>query len=142
MTQSSQRTNEAVVEKTFRAWAEHDVDAFGDVYAPDVIHRNVDLDGLEDLQESAEAWFAAFPDLDHTVEATVAEGNMVVSRVLITGTHEGYSDLYGGLEPTGEEFEMLGLFMERVEDGTIVERWVVENHLSLLNQLNAVRMTL
>lgn len=130
-----------MVQRAFEAWDEQDVDAFAEVYAEDVVHRNVNLGGLDELQDSAGDWFDAFPDLSHDVEAMVAEDGLVVARVRITGTHEGESDLYGGLEPTGEGVEMLGLFMERVEDGKIVERWVVENHLKLLDQMDAVELT-
>jgi len=141
MTQATQRKNKAVVEGAFDAWDQQDVDAFEEAYAEDVVHRTVNLGGLAALQESAREWFDAFPDLSHTVEATVAEDDLVVARVRITGTHEGESDLYGGLEPTGNGVEMVGLFMERVEDGKIVERWVVENHLKLLDQIDADELT-
>lgn len=138
MSQTSQSDDKAVVERAFKAWDEHDVDAFEEVYDEDVVHRNLDLGGLNELQESAAVWFEAFPDLEHTVEAMVAGDNLVVARVRLTGTHEGESELYGGLEPTGNKIEMLGMFMERVDDGKIVERWVVENHYDLLEQLGAL----
>lgn len=141
MSQTTQRENKAVVERAFEAWNQQDVDAFGEVYAEDVVHRNVNLGGLNALQESAEEWFDAFPDLNHTIEALVSEDDLVVARVRITGTHEGSSDWYGGIDPTGKEVELLGLFMERIQDGKIVERWVVESHLKLLDQVDAVELT-
>lgn len=140
MSQATQQKNKTLVERAFEAWDNHDVDAFDEVYAEDVTHRNVDLGGLEALRKSAEVWFDAFPDLSHTVEAIIAEDDIVVARVRLSGTHTGESELYGGIDPTGAEVEMLGLFMERIEDGKIVERWVVENHLKFLEQLNAVEL--
>lgn len=141
MSQTTQQENKAVVERAFEAWDDQDATAFEEVYAEDVVHRNVNLGGLNALQESAEEWFDAFPDLSHTIEALVAEDDLVVARVRITGTHEGESDWYGGVEPTGEKVELLGLFMERIQEGKIVERWVVENHLKLLDQVGAVELT-
>lgn len=141
MSQTTQQENKAVVERAFEAWDDQDVTAFEEVYAEDVVHRNVNLGGLNALQESAEEWFDAFPDLSHTIEALVAEDDLVVARVRITGTHESESDWYGGVEPTGEKVELLGLFMERIQEGKIVERWVVENHLKLLDQVGAVELT-
>jgi predicted ester cyclase len=140
MSKATQQKNKAVVERAFDAWDDHDLDAFDEVYAEDVTHRNVDLGGLEALRRSAGVWFDAFPDLSHTVEAIIAEDDIVVARVRLSGTHEGESELYGGIDPTGAEVEMLGLFMERIEDGKIVERWVVENHYEFLKQLDAVEL--
>lgn len=141
MSQTTQQENKAVVERAFEAWDEQDIDAFEEVYAEDVVHRNVNLGGLNALQESAEEWFDAFPDLSLTIEALVAEDDLVVARVRISGTHDGESAWYGGIEPTGEGVELLGLFMERIQNGKIVERWVVENHLKLLDQVGAVELT-
>lgn len=141
MARATTHEHKAVVERAVEAWDRQDVEALEEVYAEDVVHHNVDLGGLAALEDSARDWFDAFPDLSHTVEELVAEDDLVVARVRITGTHEGESDLYGGLEPTGESVEMLGVFMERVEDGRITERWVVENHLDLLDQLGAVELT-
>lgn len=141
MSRTTHQQPKTVVKRAFEAWDEQDTDAFPEVYAENVVHRNVELGGLDALQESANDWFDAFPDLSHTVEAMVAEDDLVVARVRLTGTHEGDSALYGGLEPTGNEIEMLGLFMERIADGKIVERWVVEHHLTLLDQLDVVELT-
>src|SRR4051812_6210416 len=46
----------------------------------------LDRDGLVAVLEY---YFAAFPDLHYTIEDLIADGNKVVVRVEMTGTHEG-----------------------------------------------------
>jgi ketosteroid isomerase-like protein len=45
--------------------------------------------GPEDIKEVVRAYHSAFPDLTYTVEKQVAEGDMVVTRWTVRGTHQG-----------------------------------------------------
>lgn len=135
MTQTTNGERKAIVRRAYEAWDNGDVEAFEDVYAEDVVHHVLDIDGRDELAAVAGVWFEAFPDLAHTVEATVAEGELVCTRFKIVGTHEGE---FQGIEPTGETFELTGIAMERIEDGKIAERWVVEDQFDLLQQLGAI----
>ena len=128
MTATTNGKHEKVVRGSYEAWDEQDIDAFEDVYAADVVHHVLDIDGRDELEAVAGGWFEAFPDLSHTVEATVAEGDWVCTRFKIAGTHERE---FQGIEPTGETFELFGIAMERVEEEKIVERWVLEEQLDL-----------
>ena len=77
-------------------------------------------------------WFSAFPDYTHHIHDVVAQGNRVVARIMYTGTHEG--DFFGA-PATGEPIEYLGIHLHIVEDGKIVESWVLEDMLYLWQQL-------
>lgn len=127
--------NKAVVREALTAWDEGDAAGFETVYAEDVAHPTHDLDGVEELQAILDTWLDGFPDLEHTVDAMIAEGDWVVTRFRITGTHKG---LFQGIEPTGEAVEIHGMAMERVENGRIVERHLVEDLLDFYLQLDAV----
>lgn len=135
MSTTTKQGRKELVENAYEAWDDGDVDAFDEVYAEDVVHRVLDIDGRDELKAVVPVWFDAFPDLSHTVEAMVAEDDWVCTRFEISGTHEGG---FQGIEPTGTTFELLGIAMERIEDGKIVERWVVEDQFDLLQQLGAV----
>lgn len=135
---ASPQENKAVVEEAFDAWDSGDAAGFESVYADDVAHPGHDIDGVDDLQEILDAWLDAFPDLEHAVDAMVAEGDWVATRFHITGTHEG---VFQGIEPTGEAIEIQGMAMERVENGEIVERHLVEDLLDFYLQLGAVERT-
>lgn len=135
MSTMTKRERKQLVEKAFEAWDAGDVDAFDEVYAEDVVHRVLDIEDRAELKAVVPVWFDAFPDLSHTVVAMIAEDEWVCTRFRIAGTHEGE---FQGIEPTGNTIELLGIAMERVNDGKIVERWVVEDQYNLLEQLGAV----
>jgi steroid delta-isomerase-like uncharacterized protein len=81
------------------------------------------------------AFYAACPDLSHTVEDVVAEGDKVATRATDRGTQRG--ELMG-IPPTGKPFTITGINIVRVAGGRIAEEWVVFDRLGLLQQLGVV----
>ena len=72
----------------------------------------------------------AVPDPTYTVEDQVAEGDKVVSRYTVSGTHR---DEFRGIASTGKEMEITGTSIFRFsEEGKVVESW--DN----LDQLGAI----
>ncbi len=63
----------------------------------------------------------AFPDNHHEVEEVTAEGETVVLRCTLTGTHEGE---FMGLPPTGRRIEVTEIHPYRLEGGKAVEHRV------------------
>jgi steroid delta-isomerase-like uncharacterized protein len=76
----------------------------------------------------------AFPDVQSTIEDIFAEGNLVVVRTTLRGTHQGD---YNGLPATGRPFTIASNIIFRVAGGRIVERWAIGDQLGLLQQLGA-----
>ena len=72
------------------------------------------------------------PDYHTTIEDLIAEGNKVVARVTLTGTHTG--DFYG-IPPTGKRINLSAIYIVRIQDGKIVEHWGEENGVTVLRQL-------
>jgi predicted ester cyclase len=58
----------------------------------------------------------AFPDVQMSVEDQVAEGDMVVTRWIASGTHQGE---IMGIAPTGNRVAVAGTSIERVVEGKI-----------------------
>jgi steroid delta-isomerase-like uncharacterized protein len=77
----------------------------------------------------------AFPDLKVQVEDLVAEGDKVVARVRLTGTHKG--DFHGA-PPTGKSFSIEFVDVIRLVDGKFVEHWGVADELSMMQQLGMI----
>ena len=77
---------------------------------------------------------AAFPDFQIAVEQQVAEGDTVSSRLTFRGTHRG--ELLG-IPATGRPVTMTGLTMVRLANDRLVEGWVKNDMLGLLQQLGA-----
>lgn len=90
------------------------------------------------LQEHVRGWLAAVPDLRWRIEATVAEGERVVTWAVATGTHRGP---WQGVPPTGREIVIRCVVMHRVVAGRIVEDWVLAESLGFFQQLGLVPST-
>ena len=78
---------------------------------------------------------AAFPDQWWRIDDLIAEGDRVVARVTMTGTHLG--DFFG-IPPTGRRVTVGGIHILRVADGQIAEHWGVNDDLGLMRQLGVV----
>jgi steroid delta-isomerase-like uncharacterized protein len=119
-----------------RAWEIVDnPDRIDEVYAPDVVWHEPDQDirGAEEAKQFISMYKTAFPDLNVTVEDVIAEGDKVVTRVTLRGTHQGEIEEFG--PPTGRQIEVKGISISRIEGGKIVEDWDSYDNLSLLQQL-------
>jgi predicted ester cyclase len=67
---------------------------------------------------------AAVPDARYEVDDLIAEGDRVVVRWRLLGTHQG---AFGGIAPTGRPIVLKGMAIYRVQDGKLMERWVVSD---------------
>ena len=106
-----------------------------EVYASDLVWHEPDRDirGYEQAKQFVSTFFEAFPDINISVEDVIAEGDKVVSRYTIRGTHQGETEEFG--PPTGRQMELEGITIHRFEDGKIVEEWERYDNLSALQQL-------
>ena len=119
-----------------RSWESVDApDTLGEVYASDLVWHMPDQEvrGIQEAKQFIAMFKSAFPDMSATVEDVVAEGDKVVTRVTIRGTHQGESEEFG--PPTGGRVETEGITIHRIEGGKIAEEWNSYDNLSLLQQL-------
>src|SRR5215204_6706150 len=91
--------------------------------------------GPEEMKGTVRMVSAAFPDNRHDVEEMIAEGDKVVVRCTLTGTHEGE---FMGIPPTGRSIEVTEIHVYRLEDGKAVEHRVGRNDLGAMRQLGVV----
>jgi len=79
---------------------------------------------------------SAFPDLRFVAEDVMANGDKVVARVRVTGTHKGD---FMGMSATGKSFSVQAIDIVRfADDGLGHEHWGVFDAMSLMQQLGAV----
>lgn len=81
------------------------------------------------------AFRVAFPDATFTIEDMIAEGDRVALRLTMRGTHRG---AFNGIPPTGRTVQVTGVSIERVVEGRIVEGWVINDALGMLQQLGVI----
>jgi steroid delta-isomerase-like uncharacterized protein len=91
--------------------------------------------GARALKQVLAILYRAFPDLHVTVEDLIEEGDKVVGRNSVTGTHQGE---YMGLPPTGKSVSYKEIFIFRFANGRIAEIWGVVDVLSQLKQLGVI----
>ncbi|GGM16575.1 hypothetical protein GCM10010129_70950 [Streptomyces fumigatiscleroticus] len=109
-----------------------------EVFEPDVLfHAPVPMEatGARALKQVWTVLLRAFPDIHVAVEDVIAEGDKVVSRNTVTGTHRGE---YRGLPPTGTSVTYDEIFILRFAGGRIAEIWGVVDVFSQLRQLGAL----
>jgi predicted ester cyclase len=75
---------------------------------------------------------SAVPDARYEVDDLIAEGDRVVVRWRLLGTHEGD---FGGIAPTGKPITLKGIAIYRVDSGMLMERWVVSDLHGLLEEI-------
>jgi predicted ester cyclase len=75
---------------------------------------------------------AAVRDARYEVDDLIAEGDRVVVRWRLLGTHEGS---FQGIAPTGRAIALKGIAIYRVEEGKLMERWVVSDLHGLLEDI-------
>ena len=74
----------------------------------------------------------AFPDITITFEDIIVEGNKVVCRYNLAGTHKGE---FIDLQPTNKQFKVNGMTVFYFRDAKVIERWNLVDMMSLMEQL-------
>jgi steroid delta-isomerase-like uncharacterized protein len=102
-----------------------------------VIHTPLPIEatGAKLLKEVFGRLLRAYPDLQITVEDLVEEGDKIVSRQTVTGTHQGE---YMGLPPSGRAVTYNEIFIVRFAGGRIAETWGIVDVFSQMKQLGAI----
>ena len=108
------------------------------VFDPDVKqHSPFEATGTQALKEGVVArLYRAFPDLHITLEDLIEEGDKVVEKDLVTGTHQGE---FNGLPPTGRSVSYHEIFIMRFANGRIAEIWGVVDIFSQMKQLGLIQ---
>ena len=106
---------------------------FAEYYTPNCFMHATEGDRSleEDIKETA-PYFTAFPDLKATVEDLIAEGDKVVARWTMSGTHE---NTVRDIPATGKKVTVNGVTIKRIANGKVVEEWALINMLSLYQQV-------
>ncbi len=91
--------------------------------------------GRAGLKQFLTRMVAAFPDQQGTIEDIIAEGDRVVTRTIVRGTHTGP---LRNIAATGKPVVVAVIDIWRVADGKLVEHWGVVDSLGLMQQLGVI----
>lgn len=131
------RDNEELVHREItEAWNGGNLDVIDELFAEEFVdHVPLVPDritGPGGHKQMIRAFRATFPDLELHVDHLLADERSVAFKFTMRGTHDGD---FVGIDPTGNEIEIMGLVFALVEDGQFTESWAVFDQLGMLRQI-------
>jgi len=105
---------------------------------PDAVVRTplpIGVTGAEALKQIWSMLLRIYPDIHLTVEDQIAEGDKVVGRTTVTGTHQGE---FMGVPPTGKSVTYNEMFIFRFANGRVVETWGVVDVYAQMKQIGVI----
>lgn len=126
----ARRALEAINDKDF---------AFVDqLYAPTYTRHDPDspqVRSREDYRQYLTGLCTTFPDLHFIVDDLIAEGDQVVCRFSVRGTH---TNPWRGLPPTGKQVLITGINISRFAENKVIEDWFNTDIFGLAQQLGII----
>ena len=114
------------------------LDLLDQIVAPDVVIHDpfspVPITSLEQAKLQFMGGHAAFPDFSMRFDHIWVDGDHVIARWTITGTHEGP---FGDLPATGKTMSVPGMSVMKITDGMIVEEATYFDLLSTFRKMGA-----
>jgi predicted ester cyclase len=89
----------------------------------------------ESVKQYVRTFLAAFPDLQHTIEEMIAEGDTVMAHFSARGTHTGQ---WHTVAPTNKQIAYEGVTIAHVKNGKIMKHQTTWDTLGVLEQLGLV----
>ncbi|CAJ37944.1 ester cyclase [Methanocella arvoryzae] len=103
-------------------------------HIPDVLNQVMDY---QDFRKRELQMSGAFPDLSRSIEDMIAEGDKVVTRSIMKGTHTGNLP---NIPATDRKIDVDCIVINRINDGKIVEGWESYDSLGMYLQLEVIHM--
>ncbi|MGA5662809.1 ester cyclase [Bacillus bombysepticus] len=102
-------------------WNQSELDSVDRFLSND--YQELSYQSKEGLKKFATTILEAFPDKQYTVEEIIGQGDKVLVRMTVKGTHQG---MFFGTAPTGNTIDVTLYRQYRVEDGKIAEHrgWI------------------
>jgi predicted ester cyclase len=142
MSTAEETSNKAAFSRFHEAANTGDVEflakTIDEVVAPDAVIRTplpIDATGAELLKQVWAMLLRVYPDLHLTVDDVIAEGDKVVARNTVTGTHQGE---FMGVGPTGNSVTYNEIFIFRFAEGRVVETWGVVDVYAQMKQIGVI----
>ncbi len=132
---TTQEQNKAIVQRILSEGDARGPAILDEVCTPDYkmyFPSNAEPIGLEEHRVLWQSFVDAFPDLEHTIHESIAEGDYVSTRETLRGTHKG---AFLGMPPTGKAIEFSAICLWRFVDGKLAEYRTDADMVGLYQQL-------
>ena len=106
-----------------------------------LFRSRIDSRDNEARKQGPTRWRTSIPDFHVTLDDIFAEGDKVVVRWTVRGTHQGNIELGSmgiTVPPTGKQISFVGMDIFHFRGGKIVEAWRNWDRLGLFQQLGVV----
>ena len=133
---STTETNKQLARDYFKAFLKADESWWAEHIAP-TFRRNdpglpFEVVGPQGVKKLADALLPGIPDMQLPIEDVIAEGEKVLVRLRVKGTHGGN---LMGVPPTGAKIDIAVLDLFHIRDGKLIEHWALLDNLGLLRQI-------
>ena len=133
---STTEANKQIVRDYFKAFLASDEAWWQAHIAPSFRRHDPGLPfevvGPHGVRKLAEALLPGIPDMELPIADLVAEGEKVLARLSVKGTHSG--DLMG-VPATGAKIDIGVLDLFHIRDGKLIEHWALLDNLGLMRQI-------
>jgi predicted ester cyclase len=131
--------NKQLCRDYFAAFLARDTDWMAQHISPDFVRHDPGLPfevrGPEGVAQLHDALMPAFPDMELPFADFVAEGDKVLVRLSVQGTHTGP---FGELAATGRRIDIGVMDLFQIRDDVLVEHWALLDNLGMMRQLGAL----
>lgn len=119
-------------------WHGRDVERADAYITPDIVDHAAPPGqgpGLAGLKATFRHFLDAFPDARVEITDLIAEGDRLVARIVLRGTHRG---TFFGIRATGRPVVVPGIHLMRYADGKMAEHWSNSDDLGMMTQLGVI----
>jgi steroid delta-isomerase-like uncharacterized protein len=136
--------NKALCRRVYEeVWNNRNTAAIDELFAANYINHDPSSPdfgrGPESVRKMLNFYMNAFPDTRFTISDAIAEGDRVVLRWSVRGTHRGELQ---GIAPTGRQVTLTGTTTFKVANHKLVESYDNWDALGLMQQIGAVPKTM
>ena len=120
----STEENKAIVRRWNETLNTGDLSILDELGGPNyILHGEENKYNLKESKQMLTSIRTTFPDINLTIEDQIAEGDKVVIRYTIRGTHS-----------SGKELQWTGISIYRLENGKIAEDWAENDMMNMWMQ--------
>lgn len=137
---ASAAQNKEIVRRHLDLINRGDWKAAAEFFANDVRHQGITR-GKSVLADNLQDIFTTFPDWRMEIVDMAADGDAIVVRCRVSGTHRGVAKrrvnggLLVGVQPTGKHFEVQHMHWYILRGGKIIDHFASRDDLGMMQQL-------
>ena len=131
--------NKALVRRIHAEVSKGNLEIFDEVLSPDYVRHCQampaelqEIHGTEVFKAFVADFVNAVSNCKDEIEFIIADSNMVAYVTTTTGTQTGPM---GDLPPSGKDFMLKNIVIQRIENGKIAETWISWDNVAMLTQL-------